>query len=126
MKLPKVLYLNLKTWRCGEDTKKRKNRKGRGETYLLNDKGYSCCLGQWIKQTDKKCDIRDLCSPQDVYEHKNKTLVKKNTSGGYSNTEFSKTCMEINDDRGTTVKEKIYLLRRILKKYRRKLKVEKR
>lgn len=124
MKLPKTLYLDLKKWRCGDDTKKRKNRKGRGDTLLENAKGYRCCLGQWIKQTDKTCDINDLCSPQEVRECKIQTLVKQSTSIGYSNTLFSRSCMLINDDKGTTVKEKIYLLRKILKKYRRKLVVK--
>lgn len=119
MKLPETLYLDLKKWRCGGDSRSKKKRMGHGETYLLNNEGYSCCLGQWIQQTDKSLNIKGFSSPKCVFNCKIHTLV--NPSIFNFDTKFAGECMDINDDEDTTILEKIASLRKILKKYKRKL-----
>ncbi len=120
MKLPKTLYLDLKTWRCGGLSQTPHNRNGKGPTGLLNKQGYSCCLGQWIQQTDKTIDIHDLSDPYEIPDCKIWTLTKREQDDRV-NTNFSNRCVSINDEIKTSVVKKISLLRKLLKKYRRKL-----
>jgi hypothetical protein len=47
MDKPKKLILDYSKWRCGMDGA---NSLGDGETALLNDKGFMCCLGMFGKQ----------------------------------------------------------------------------
>jgi len=120
MKLPKTLYLDMTTWRCGGESQSEENTTGKGRTSLLNRDGYSCCLGQWIRQTDTTLDIFKRDCPTDVPNCNIRTLIKNNVD-----TEFGQVCMKINDNQQTSIKEKITKLCQILKKYRRRLVVRK-
>lgn len=112
-KLPKTLYLDIKTWRSGGSGK---NRVGCGTTTLLNKEGYMCCLGQFCKQVGLKDDDILMRSSPDELEHKVNTLNRKG-----DNSQFSLDAMEINDDEGTTPSQKVKKLQSLCKKYNRKL-----
>ena len=113
MKLPKVLFLDLNKWRCGTNGK---NSLGTGPTYLLNQEGYSCCIGQWIQQTNPDLKILNKETPIVVENLKISTLYRCE-----EHTQFTIDCIRINDDRGTTVKAKIKLLRARIRKSGRTL-----
>lgn len=87
--------IDRKTWRRGGE---QYTLVTHGETMLLNDLGYMCCLGQCMLQDgivkDKLLNVGD---PADA--HINSKFVHKSQSlSFYLNTPLAKDAMMINDD----------------------------
>jgi len=120
MKLPKILYLDYSTWRCGKNSRIKENKMGRGKTLLRNKEGFSCCLGQWVQQTDPDLTKNELAVPEPTdLLYCIGGLIE---AGAWRyNSEFSKNCISINDDKDTTIRKKISLLRKEVKEIGRKL-----
>lgn len=113
-------------WRCGNYGP---NAVGFGDTELLNEEGYMCCLGQiacqlkWPKEVIRyqgepsECDIED--------KKVNKSILTREI-GGYSkiiaNSEFANEAIDINDNEDTTVKEKEKALKELAKEHGLKIK----
>ena len=121
--------IDRSTWRCGSDRSDPKNRHGSGETELLNEQGFACCLGHIGAQLLSKkwmCPIKDSQKillgkqcPDDVGRDDEFTplLIEKcDTNRSLMspdflvNSEFSKQAMSINDNDRSTLKEKEQLL----------------
>lgn len=101
-------------WRCGMRGKPG-CRLGVGNTYLLNEKKFMCCLGQMCLQLGVPEEkIRLNSSPTNVRDVQIKYLKNRE---GYD-SELSEKAMEINDDQETTVEEKKRKLRSLFKRYR--------
>ena len=104
--------LDVSTWRCGNPAFP-PSYIGKGDTFMLNDEGYMCCLGQFAKQKN----VSD--------EH----LLKKSTPMGVDikydpafclsdrNTRLSRILMDINDCILTTPKEKVISIQKELENY---------
>jgi hypothetical protein len=124
----KTLTLDYSKWRCGRNSEKPENKLGTGPTLLLNTSGYMCCLGQFSSQLKAELTKSDL-----MYKSTPSQLLNVNKGGipyltkqygvFSKNTEFSNSAISINDDRGTSVEQKIDLLRKLMKKVGLKLRV---
>lgn len=119
----KTLVLDCSTWRCGSNGK---NKLGKGVTALLNNQGYMCCLGQFAEQlgVDESLLLNEG-QPDDIEVNRVIELITvKNKLGGIKdNSMFTERATKINDNALTTPQQKIKQLTRLLKKYRRELKV---
>ena len=116
----KRLTLDYSKWRCGEDPSfiHPKTSLGIGWIHLLNNEGYMCCLGQFSLQLNPglcKSDIRNIANPEELCTYVPSLTRLKNKC--YINTKLSKEAIRINDDRTTTVQEKIKLLRSLFKEH---------
>lgn len=116
--MKKYLTLNYATWRSGGDTRLHSclipaNVLGTGQTALLNDEGYMCCLGQFSAQQGiKKKLLLNVTSPAYI---RVPYLIKNFLLDNGVNSMFSINAMEINDDNKTTPEEKIKLLKVLCK-----------
>jgi len=100
---PKVLYLDLSVWRCGKDDENKPFSLGNGTTQLINENSEMCCLGQFNRQLGiSSSSIQSLASPADIDNMLSFLVDEEN-----NNTLFSEDCIEINDDRETTIREKV-------------------
>lgn len=118
--IKKTLILNYRKWRCGRDGKG--NSHGQGSTRLLNSCGYMCCLGQFSPQLNPEITRENLLegfSPEDL----DKTIPGLTTKRGVINTYLSNQAIEINDDRHTTITEKIKSLKGLFKEHGYRIKV---
>lgn len=105
-------YLDVTKWRCGAHGK---HALGIGNTFMINNEGFSCCLGQFALQKDAKIKKQFTQTPLGVGEVYDSSFVYKNAmSGEFENTNLSKECIFINDDLDTTPKQKIKKLRDLL------------
>lgn len=103
MNKPEKLILDYSKWRCGSDGI---NQLGTGFTRLLNQDGFSCCIGQWSKQCGANdSDILDMKSPLSM----GTDIPLFITRDGFrrDNNQFAYDCMGINDNLLTTPEEKI-------------------
>lgn len=121
--MSKTLTLDVSKWRCGITAFDKENRTGEGTTYLLNDYGYMCCLGQFALQFGaSKEELLHNSYPTSL--SRNYPLISKKTKGGYIiETRFSDNAIHINDNESTTVKTKIKQLKSLCKEHGYKLKV---
>jgi hypothetical protein len=108
-----ALVLDVSTWRCGEDGDK---GLGDGGTFLLNQYGFMCCLGQWSAQHGvPEMELLGKYEPGTL-----NTIVPMfvitNTYEGKITNDLAKDCMSINDCEYTTVDEKINRLTKRLAK----------
>ncbi len=100
--------LEKSKWRCGQDGP---NKLGEGLTFLLNDKGYMCCLGQFSLQINPEAHLYEKCLPNsDMFVEPN-DLIDEDTF-----SDLSVDLVKINDNIDTTVDEKIDSIRGILEK----------
>ena len=135
--LPKELVLDYNRWICGKPhiTKCRKDSKdnflGEGSTKLLNEKGYQCCLGQFVEQAGiSKEDMLGLGTPSDfVLRSKGdcsnvvKSFAKVFDNWRWTvNTSLAEDAISINDDIGTTIQEKTKELKELFSTYGYKIK----
>lgn len=140
--LNKELVLDYRKWICGDPYANEgrtfnqnnileKTSLGQGETALLNNKGYMCCLGQFGQQSgidNKKLDgaatLTNLVYGSDDTCQVT-TCTKKNKWGhGFVSTKFEERALSINDDERTTIVEKVRKLRKLCGKYKRTLKLK--
>lgn len=101
----KPLYLSLSRWRCGESGIEGTHSMGDGNTCLLNEEGFMCCLGQFEKQLDPNVRIRD-----ENYPNYTKTTHPLLVAKRWVNSFFSYHAAKINDDEHSTIGEKIISL----------------
>lgn len=100
----KVITIDRSTWRRGD---MKMNEVLCGDTALLNDLGFKCCLGfhalQLCKATEKI--IKGKAEPKNTYRSL-KGLSKKIGPKEYSNTIYSINAVDINDDHIMTETER--------------------
>jgi len=123
----KELILDYSKWRCGYRSDDIECRTGNGETRLLNEKGYMCCLGMFSLQLNSEltnADIADLSDPGEVNAHipeLNKESYMEDQT--YRNTNLANEAIDINDDETTSVQKKVELLRELFGEKGHKIKV---
>jgi hypothetical protein len=110
-------------WRCGGDTNDNATA-GLGETALLNNEGFMCCLGHIARQLKWPKDLLldegyPACAASQLGGKKvNKSiLISKDVDGEYDDSEFTTGAVKINDDGKTSVKEKEKLIKALGKKH---------
>ena len=123
----KKLVLDYSKWHSGGNAEC-PNKVGKGRVALLNEKGFSCCLGQWIIQLGAPEEmLKDMGEPGElrcVYEPFNKPRAYEyGEICETRNTPLTNACININDDPETTPEEKISLLTLELKKHNIELEV---
>lgn len=108
----KELILDYSKWRCGNFGW---NQLGRGETYLLNNEGFMCCLGQFCQQLGISIEaLLNNAEPEEVCNAEYDLFVYKDESRGICNTFFTRKLIGINDDRATTPEQKIHSIKSLL------------
>ncbi len=111
----KKYTINRKTWRSGVGTEE--NGSGKGETELLNDLGYMCCLGQMCEQLGiPKTKLLNIMTPRIIHKklgfdnepEMHKLLSKAKLVDDYLgvNSVLALTAMQINDDHNITQKQR--------------------
>jgi hypothetical protein len=112
----KELILDYSRWRCGGQGS---NRLGEGDTLMLNEEGFSCCLGQFAPQLNSDITneyILGLATPS-IVSHKMgmviPTLNTEYSKGTYISTDLSTKAITINDNEFTIPEEKIRLLQEL-------------
>jgi len=125
----KELILDYKKWRCGGDNDGI-NALGLGDTCLLNDEGFMCCLGQFSKQINEDLrnnNILGIGEPEDIAIHIHDLNFVDNDAeaenNGYSNTNLTYLAININDNEDTTPQEKIVFLTNLFKEHDYEIKV---
>lgn len=104
------------TWRCGDISVIPENRHGEGETFLLNEDGCMCCLGQISIQLGAKQEwILNKYTPKQTQQILN-PLTYKDAWDMLDNTVLASEAMAINDDEETTREQKEKLLTELFKK----------
>lgn len=94
-------------WRCGGDFGE-ENLKGLGQTMLLNDDGYMCCLGQIGLQIGyTESQIVCKAEPSEIRWTDSNILLDE---VGLQ-TKLTTDAIDINDNPSTTIREKEKLLK---------------
>jgi hypothetical protein len=119
MEIKQTFTIDCNTWRCGDDGK---YKLGEGNTALLNDKGFMCCLGQVALQLDvHEADLLGVGEPEGVESDTILGLLVTNEWDEDSendikhNTVLSSEAMGINDNGNTTIETKINDLKELFK-----------
>lgn len=107
----KELILDYSKWRCGYTTPSEcKHQLGEGPVRLLNEKGFSCCIGQFCAQSGVDASLLlDRSSPADVPVDINLFNMSIDNSA-YQDSALTEDCIIINDDPETSPEVKIKLL----------------
>ena len=120
MKAVKELKIDVLKWRTGNYGK---FSTGLGDTSLLNQDGYMCCLGFMCLQSGlEETDIINQSEPDCTDLNEKIPLLTKKEKEEFKNTMFSKKAVSINDNEDTTVIEKMKLLERHFSKNKVKIK----
>jgi len=93
---------------------KHENERGRGNTELKNHQGYMCCLGQFTSQLKKGVKILGFNDPGNTGQLI--PFLSKRKHGSIVNTKLSDRAIDINDDRFTTVEQKVEKLTKLFAK----------
>lgn len=109
--------LNVAKWRCGWFSifdKDSISGNGEGDTLLLNQEGYSCCLGQFGQQLGiEDSDLLNKTQPQEVSAYEDSIFVDALWG---DNSRLSEDLMDINDDDETSTWTKAMKIRSRLKR----------
>jgi hypothetical protein len=125
------LILDYSKWRCGGSTEE-EHQVGEGNTALLNNEGFMCCLGQVSLQLGaKESDIKNVATPDELeieisllnFPVEPEWDWDEQLPQGFSNTSLSAEAMEINDNIKTTPEEKIEALKELFKNHDYELEV---
>ncbi len=116
------LILDYSTWRCGDHGD---YKLGMGETYLLNEENFMCCLGQFTPQINREVSKEDMLGISDPggLNIKVLSLNKPRRNDQYTTTVLSDQAVIINDEEFTTPEEKIVALKELFKKQGYSIKV---
>lgn len=112
----KKLILDYSKWRSGFNGK---NKVGEGDTCLLNDEGFMCCLGQFSPQINTSIKLEDMKgwgSPNELNIEIDFLSVPSTDDDGekiFLDTNLTQQAIGINDDQTTTPQEKINLLKEL-------------
>lgn len=119
MEIKQTFTIDCNTWRCGDDGK---YKLGEGNTTLLNNEGFMCCLGQVALQLDvHEADLLGVGEPEGVESDTILGLLVTNEWDEDSendikhNTVLSSEAMGINDNGNTTIETKINDLKELFK-----------
>ena len=119
--------LDVSKWRCGCDGP---NKLGEGDTLLLNKKGFSCCLGQFVLDAGVDPELmldEPFGEPSELAKSLGKAydsnFVEPGTISQWQNTDLAQELIDINDYPSTTPQQKIKEIRRALEKEGHTLKV---
>lgn len=114
--MPKdILKIDRSKWKTGEDGSE--NSTGLGDTQLLNDEGFMCCLGfRCLQLGIPKKDILERGEPGDVDGWEVIPDLVNHHDWGTINTEFTNKAMKINDSGKLTRKQREYRIKQHFKK----------
>lgn len=110
----KSFVIDRSKWRCGGD--KRPHARGVGDTELLNEEGFMCCLGQVSQQLG--CSERDLLGmtePASAQQPKKLAGVLLD-EGGFQNS-LTYKAISINDCPSYTTKKRESELKKAFKSF---------
>lgn len=125
IKLPKdrTFILYKSKWICGtpDENDNPNNYMGEGDTMLLNNEGYYCCLGMFCEQMGVKLEEDE--DEGGYYEPRNldMRIPALTSSDGIRNSKLSNKAIEINDNEATTVEQKIKQLKSLFSKWKYKI-----
>lgn len=109
--------INRAKWRSGDCSHGGNSayQSGYGDTALINDEGFRCCLGFAACQLGKISlkSILNLSTPEEL--PRVITPLSERTEYGVRDTRFTTTCIEINDDQDITQKQRESKLKRKFK-----------
>ena len=114
MNLPKELVLDYKIWRSGGPFHYHGEVVGEGDTQLLNEGGYMCCLGQFCEQAGVPRDSLHDKEYPDVLGSAPKLLVKN----GYT-TDLASRAAEINDCSRLPTAVRVVQLQKLFRKHKK-------
>lgn len=109
----RILTIDCAKWRCGDGSHDNGCLLGKGNTFLLNEQGSMCCLGQialQLKPALKPSNLLNKMFPQQA-SRTIQLLVNKNGSP----SALTNRAILINDDFFTPVREKMSQLRALFK-----------
>lgn len=112
----KKIIIDRAKWRTGAEGR---YATGTGDTQLLNEDGFMCCLGFFCNQSGiPKTKLLDNGDPEDIADKiQEKKLIKKiPILFNGSNTTITKAAIKINDSRTMRVSTKETKLKKLFKK----------
>ena len=109
MEIKQTFTIDCNTWRCGDNGK---YKLGEGNTVLLNDEGFMCCLGQVALQLDvHEADLLGKGEPDQLDIDIELLTIRYNGDEEeefiIANSELSSDAMRINDSTESTVSQKM-------------------
>ena len=114
MDLPTELVLDYRIWRSGGHRAEGLNKVGKGDTSLLNEEGYMCCLGQFCQQAGV---IKHYLVNRE-YPCELDNAPKLFVSNG-NMTDLAGLATDINDDGFSSVAERVMKLQALFEKHGR-------
>ena len=91
-------------WRCGGDGGP--NGNGAGDTQLLNDSGYMCCLGFIAREANSDLELLGASEPDDLKEPIWGLSIPKPGSVRLKNTKLTFDAIRVNDDEELSFEER--------------------
>lgn len=116
----KTITVDCNTWICGGDSELESNKLGKGDTMLLNSENCMCCLGFACFQLDsslKDFDLLNVADPSSVGKDIPFLSYFEEEDGTYYETVLSRDAIAINDNKGTSVYEKMAQLTYLFKEH---------
>lgn len=109
MEIKQTFTIDCNTWRCGDNGK---YKLGEGNTTLLNNEGFMCCLGQVALQLDvHEADLLGKGEPDQLDIDIELLTIRYNSDEEelsiIANSELSSDAMRINDSTESTVSQKM-------------------
>lgn len=90
--------IDRRKWRCGHEGQ---YQRGRGDTAMLNEEGFMCCLGHCALQIDPEMpsdDLLGIAEPAELDDELMPLSELSDDNGWTCNTELSDLAIEINDN----------------------------
>jgi hypothetical protein len=110
--------IDRSVWRAGGGSD---NKVGIGLTYLMNNKGFMCCLGQTCKQLGYSNEqLISVSTPENLEKHIPYFTVK-DKSGVFVDSKLSSRAVEINDDTKLTREQRERKLKSLFSKFKHKI-----
>lgn len=100
-----VIVIDRAKWRCGGESGWTPYQHGLGDTALLNDEGYMCCLGFACRQLAPYADVLRIGEPADVDPDECGALVPFllcAENDGFASTVLTRAAMKANDEPSST------------------------
>lgn len=115
----KTIIIDRSKWRTGNNLHSSFNSTGYGNTKLLNEEGYKCCLGFIASQATHQ-KILNSCEPT-YCKYIIPELSYRDKYGYVINSTLADNAIKINDNGYTTPQEKEKSLKQLFKDSRYKL-----
>lgn len=119
----KTYTLYIPKWRCGSDSARQNARLGLGETRMLNEQGYMCCLGQFAAQAGvAPSELLGVNGPCGVGRLYDPNFVKQTTiTRTFYGTDLAIELVKINDCVEQDIWAKVSTIESLLEEYGLKL-----